>query len=381
MNNLEPPERSFAGDNFGAAHPAVIEAIVAANSGYAPAYGADDLTARAETLFDELFDHDVAVRFVFNGTGANLVSLGTLMATKPGAHHAIVCSNRAHIFRRGALARWQLLFFRGDLTEESGWEIGHTDETGGPERLLAAKLLDLPSEDGKITPEQLRDLASMQGSVRSAQPGIVSLTQPTELGVMYTAAEIAALCDVAHEMGMLVHLDGARIANAAAAAGGSREALRRFTVDAGVDVVSFGLTKTGAIGAEAAIFLNRDVEAGSLFVQKQLTQLPSKMRYLSAQFVALLEDDLWITLGAQANEMAQMLHGGVTGLGGVDAGPAPQANSIYPFLPAAVVEPLRDWSFFWYWNVSRHQVRWMTGWDTTAEDVERFTAGVRHFSG
>ena len=175
---------------------------------------------------------------------------------------------------------------------------------------------------------------------------------------------------------MLVHLDGARIANATAALGGTRATLRAFTIDAGVDAMSFGGTKNGLIGADAVVFLNRQVATGSDYVRKQVTQLPSKMRFLAAQFNALLADDLWIALGAGANGSAQLLHRGVAGLPGVDAGPTPAVNSMYPILPEAIVEPLQHWSFFWDWDKPRHQVRWMTAWDTSAHDIERFIAGV-----
>ena len=174
--------------------------------------------------------------------------------------------------------------------------------------MLSTKLINLESDDGKVTPDQLRDLGHLQGNVHHVQPGIVSITQPTELGTLYTVEEITAICETAHDMGMLVHMDGARVANAAAALGASREALRAFTIEAGIDAMSFGLTKTGAIGAEAVVFFDREIETGSDYVRKQVTQLPSKMRYLSAQFNALLEDDLWLALGTHANTLARSLH-------------------------------------------------------------------------
>ena len=232
------------------------------------------------------------------------------------------------------------------------------------------------SRDAKITPEMLAGVAHLQGVQHHVQPGIVSITQPTELGTLYSPDEIAALCATAHDMGMLVHLDGARLANATAALGGDRAALRRFTVDAGVDAVSFGGTKNGALGAEAVIFLDPDLAVGSEYVRKQVTQLPSKMRYLSAQLDALLRDDLWITLGAHSNAMATRLFERVRALPGIDVGPPPQVNSLFPRLPVEMIEPLRRWCFFWDWDAAVHQVRWMTAWDTTDADVERFAAGV-----
>ena len=347
------PDRAFASDNAAGAHPAVVDAVIAANAGHALAYGADEHTRECEARFRDLFGADVAIRVCFNGTGANIAALATMMGSLRGPHHAIVCTNWSHIA---------------------------ADETGAPERALGTKLIELPSPDAKITPEMVESVGRLQGVQHHVQPGIVSMTQPTELGTLYTAAEIAAVCDTAHRMGMLVHLDGARIANATAALGGDKEALRGFTIDAGVDVVSFGGTKNGAFGAEAVVFLDPELATGSEYVRKQVTQLPSKMRYLSAQFNALLSDDLWIELGRHSNSMATHLHERVAALDGVDVGVSPQVNSLFPRLPVDWIEPLRDWCFFWDWDVAAHQVRWMTAWDTTERDVERFAAGIRTIS-
>lgn len=343
------PDRSFASDNAAGAHPAVVDAVVAANAGHSLAYGSDDHSRECEARFRDLFGADVVTRVCFNGTGANVAALATMMGALRGPHHAVVCT---------------------------GWSHIAADETGAPERVLGTKLIELPSPDAKITPEMVESVGHLQGVQHHVQPGIVSITQPTELGTLYTATEIAAVCDTAHRMGMLVHLDGARIANATAALGGDVDALRRFTIEAGVDVVSFGGTKNGAFGAEAVVFLDPDLATGSEYVRKQVTQLPSKMRYLSAQFNALLHDDLWIALGRHSNSMATRLHELVVELPGVDLGPAPQVNSLFPRLPAEWIEPLRDWCFFWDWDVTVNQVRWMTAWDTTERDVERFAAGV-----
>ena len=347
------PSSAFASDNAAGAHPAVIDAISSANAGHVLAYGSDEHTATCEENFCQLFDADVVTRLTFNGTGANVAALATLMSSLRGPNHAIVCTNWSHI---------------------------EADETGAPERILGTKLIDLPAPDAKLIPSQVRELAHLQGVQHHVQPGIVSLTQPTELGTLYTPDEIAALCDTAHEMGMLVHLDGARIANATAALGGTPAALRSFTIDAGVDAVSFGGTKNGLLGAEAIVFLDPDHSIGVDYVRKQVTQLPSKMRYLAAQFNAVLADDLWIELGAHSNAMATDLHRRVSDVPGVDAGQAPQVNSLFPHLEPSMIEPLRDWCFFWDWDVAVHQVRWMTAWDTTPEDVERFADGVRALS-
>lgn len=351
MTTLPPaPLRAFASDNAAGAHPTVLQAVIEANEGHALAYGDDDHTRECEAHFRELFGTDVVTRLAFNGTGANIAALATMMGSLRGPHHAIVCTNWSHI---------------------------EADETGAPERVLGTKLIDLASVDAKLTPEQIDEVSHLRGVQHHVQPGIVSITQPTELGTLYTADEIAAICEVAHRHDMLVHLDGARIANATAALGATRDALRSFTIDAGVDVVSFGGTKNGALGAEAVVFLDPELAIGSEYVRKQVTQLPSKMRYLAAQFNALLDDDLWIDLGRHSNDMARRLHELVAAVDGVDVGAPPQVNSVFPILPVESIAPLRAWCFFWDWDPSIHQVRWMTAWDTTTGDVETFAEGVR----
>jgi len=345
------PSRAFASDNAAGAHPAVLHAISAANEGHALAYGDDDHTRECSARFRELFGADVTTRLVFNGTGANVLALGTLLGSLPGPHHGVVCTDWAHIA---------------------------VDETGAPERALATKLIDLPAAEGKLVPEQLAELAHVRGVQHHVQPGVVSITQATELGTLYTADEVAAICDQAHALGMLVHLDGARIANATAALGGTRETLRSFTIDAGVDAVSFGGTKNGLLGAEAVVFLDPAAEIGSQYVRKQVTQLSSKMRFLAAQFNAALEDDLWIELARHANAMATELHRLTCDLPGVELDGPPAVNSVFPRLPPETITPLRDWCFFWDWDTSRHEVRWMTSWDTTEDDVRAFAAGVEH---
>ena len=224
-------------------------------------------------------------------------------------------------------------------------------------------------------PEQLTELSWMLGNEHHVQPAVVSITQSTELGTVYSPAEVAALAEAAHSLGMRVHMDGARIANATAALGATAGHLRTFTVDAGVDVLTFGGTKNGMLGGEAVVFLDESLAARALYLRKTVSQLPSKMRFVAAQFIALLRDGLWLRNAAHANAMATRLFAGVSELPGVDV-LAPEVNSLFPVLPAPVVEPLREWSFFWDWDVHRSQVRWMTAWDTPETDVERFVDGV-----
>ncbi len=340
------PQRLFASDNAAGAHPLVLEALNRANSGHALAYGQDQITRQAESRFNELFNADVRTLFVYGGTGANVMALAAML--KPA--EAVVCSSWAHIA---------------------------VDETGAPERILGAKLIDLPSPDGKLRPDQLRELSGFIGDTHHVQPGVLSLTQPTELGTMYSPAEIRMLCDTAHEMGMLVHMDCARVANATAALGASTAALRSFTIQAGVDVLSFGGTKAGGIFGEAVVFLNPALGQRSQFIRKQVTQLHSKMRFISAQYNALLTDDLFIELGVRANVAARRLYDSIHDIKSLGLTQPPQVNSLFPTIADPVKTQLQDWSFFWDWDVTQHQVRWMTAWDIELADVVAFVAGVR----
>ncbi len=346
MSLPAPPPRSFASDNAAGAHPAVLEAVARVNVGHALAYGDDDETRACERRFSELFGHEVAALLTFNGTGANVLALTAL--ARPG--DAALCTEWAHV---------------------------NVDETGAPERIAGIKLIDVPAPDGKLTPDHITHHAHALGDFHHAHPAIVSITKSTELGTTYTADEIAGVCDAAHRHGMRVHMDGARIANAVASAGGTVAALRAMTVDAGVDVMSFGGTKNGMLGGEAVIFLDATLGARGQYVRKTVTQLPSKMRFVAAQFNALLADDLWLSLAGHANRMAADLHAAASDLPGVDPGPHPAVNSVFPILPADAIAPLQAWSFFWDWDRSRHQVRWMTAWDTDPGDIATFATGVR----
>jgi len=341
------PTRAFASDNAAGAHPKVIDAIVAANTGHALAYGSDPWTAQTEAMFRDIFGPTSEAFLVWNGTGANVMGLATML--RPAEF--VLCTRWAHIA---------------------------VDETGAPERILGAKLVPVETADAKIVPDQIVELAHLQGDMHHAQPGVVSITQSTELGTVYTADEVAALCDAAHRLGMLVHMDGARLANATAALGGTIATTRSFTVDAGVDVLSFGGTKAGLAGGEAVIFLDPALAKRAKYIRKQVTQLPSKMRFIAAQFNALLDGDLWIELAAHSNSMGTELYRRTSEIGGVHHSAPPAVNSVFPTLPREAIEPLQGWCFFWDWDVSQGQVRWMTAWDTTSDDVEKFAAGVRH---
>ncbi len=344
------PDRSFASDNQAGAHPAVLDAVAAANAGHATAYGDDPITRRCLAEFDELFDRPVTTLLTFNGTGANVLALSAL--ARPGS--AVVCARGAHI---------------------------DADETGAPERVAGTKLITIDSPDGKLRPAALDDQASTLGVVHHPQPRIVSITLSTEVGTTYSPDEIGALCETAHRHGMRVHVDGARLANAVAHVGAGRDGLRRLLVDSGVDVVSFGGTKNGALGAEAVVFLSPGIDEHAGYARKSITQLASKMRFLAAQFNALLADDLWLDLATHSNRMSSSLYDRVGDLPGLALDQPPVVNSLFPVLPADQAARLGEWSPFYEWDRSRSTVRWMTAWDTTDADVERFAAGVRHVCG
>jgi threonine aldolase len=340
------PERTFASDNSAGALPEVLDALVAANDGHAFAYGADPWTERAVERVRGVFGVPAEVAFCWGGTGANVVGLQALL--RPG--EAVVCAQSAHIA---------------------------ADECGAPERFLGAKLIDLPTEDGKLTPEAVRSTFSLLHDEHHVQPKVVSITQSTELGTVYSADEVAALAELARAHDLYVHLDGARLGNAGAALGGTVDAVRSFTVEAGIDVLTLGGTKAGMTHGEAVVFLKPELGARVRFIRKQAAQLASKMRFIAAQMEALLEGDRWLLAAAHANAMAALLADEVRQIPGVTVNQDVQVNAVFASLPAEAIEPLQAWSPFWTWDDTKHEVRWMTSWDTTEEDVRRFAAGIR----
>lgn len=345
LAGLPAPTKLMASDNVAGAHPLVMEALAAANAGHALAYGNDPFTRRAELAFNDLFGREVRTLFVYGGTGANVLALASLLQTA----ESVICTNWSHI---------------------------NVDETGAPEKILGAKLLDLPCPDAKLTPDQIRAAAGARGNPHHAQPGVVSLTQPTELGTLYTPGEVRALCDTAHELGLLVHMDAARIGNATAALGASRDAVRAFTVDAGVDVLSFGGTKAGIVFGEAVIWFDPRRAQRAEYLRKNVTQLHSKMRYIAAQYEALLHNDLFIDLGHRANTAARALYDATCHHAALQLTTPPSVNSLFPTLADPTKTALQSWSFFWDWDVAAEQVRWMTAWDVTTDDIRQFAAGV-----
>jgi len=335
--------RSFASDNASGVHPAVMDALIAANVDHALAYGDDAWTERATQHFREVLGAPVEVCFVWGGTGANVVSLQSLLQP----WNAVACTATAHIA---------------------------VDECGAPERFTGSKLLTFPSVDGKLTPADVEAAQVGRGDEHHAQATVVSVTQSTECGTLYSVAELTAVCEAAHGFGMKVHLDGARLGNAVAALGCD---VRALTIDAGVDVVSFGGTKNGMMYGEAVVFCDPALGANAKFIRKQATQLPSKMRFVAAQFDALLTDDLWIRNAAHANAMAQRLAAATRDIPGVTLAREPEVNSVFVRLPAERIAKLQAESFFWMWDETVDEVRWMTAFDTTEADIDTFAATVR----
>jgi threonine aldolase len=335
--------RHFASDNYAGVHPEILQALAAANNGHAPSYGHDELTARVEQLFREHFGQDTRSFLVFNGTAANVIGIQAVVHP----HHAIICGEAAHL---------------------------QMDECGAPERFTGCKLILVPTPDGKIRPQDVVARITGVGDEHRVQPKVLSITQSTEIGTVYTVAEIKALAEVAHAHNLLLHMDGSRIANAAVTLG---VPFRAFTTDAGVDLVSFGGTKNGVMGAEAILFLNGLAPKDFLFIRKQGMQLGSKMRFMAAQFIALLGTDLWKRNATNANRMAQRLAARVREVPGIRLTQPVEANGVFAVVPAEFIPALQQRAMFYVWNPATSEVRWMTAWDTTEEDVDRFASAVR----
>jgi threonine aldolase len=334
--------RAFASDNYAGMHPEVLAALAAANDGHQVAYGEDVYTERLQQVMRQHFGASAQTYPVFNGTGANVVALQA-MTTR---WQAVVCADGAHI---------------------------NADEGGAPETMAGLKLHTVPTTDGKLTPALVDQQAWGFGDEHRAQPAVVSITQSTELGTRYTPEDISALADHVHSLGMTLHLDGARISNAAA---GLDLPLRSFTTDVGVDVVSFGGTKNGLMAAEAVVVLNPDAVTGVGYLRKTSMQLASKMRFVSAQLVTLLEGDLWLRSARHSNAMAHRLAAAVRDIPGVRVTQPVEANGVFATLPGDVTERLQKRFRFYTWNPHTGEVRWMCAFDTTEDDVDAFAAAV-----
>ncbi len=330
--------RSFASDNNAGVHPKIIQAISAVNQGHTIGYGDDPFTRSALAKFREHFGRATETFVVFNGTAANVLSFAAL--TSP--YHAIICAEAAHVY---------------------------VDECGAPEKLTGCKLIPIPTVQGKLTVDNVHKAYHGIGDQHHVQPRVISITQSTELGTVYKPDEVKALSRFAHQHKMFLHMDGARIANAAASL---KLNLREATRDLGVDVLSFGGTKNGAMGAEAVVFFTPTLAQDFLYRRKQGMQLASKMRYISAQFDALLTDDLWLRNARHSNRMAKLLERELKKIPKVDIAYKVEANGVFARIPRQAIAKIRQRYFFYDWDESQAMVRWMCSWDTTEEDVEEF---------
>ncbi|MEV1176936.1 low specificity L-threonine aldolase [Nonomuraea sp. NPDC049784] len=338
----DPRLKAFASDNYAGVHPEILQAIAAANGGHQIAYGEDVYSEALRDVFKQHFGEQAEAWPVFNGTAANVVSLRSMTSQ----WEAVICAESAHI---------------------------NTDEGGAPEVVGGIKLLTVPTPDGKLTPGLIDRQAWGFGDVHRAQPRVVSISNTTELGTLYTADELAAICSHAHDLGLLVHLDGSRLTNAAAALD---VPLRSLTTDVGVDVLSFGGTKIGLLYGEAVVVLNPSAASGVDYIRKTFMQLSSKMRFVSAQFEALLSGDLWLRNARQANAMGRRLAEAVSGIPGVSLSRPVEANAVFAVLPRDVTERLAKRFRFYTWNEAMGEVRWMCAFDTTEADVDAFAAAL-----
>lgn len=336
------PLRSFASDNNAGVHPDILKAISMVNQGHVVGYGADPYTTIMVNTFREHFGADAEVFVVFNGTGANCLSLQALTRS----YHAVICAASAHIY---------------------------TDECGAPEKFSGCKLVPLATPDGKLTVEMVRHAYHGVGDEHHVQPKVISITQSTEMGTVYRPEEIRALADFAHEHDLYLHLDGARIANAAASLG---QTLRQATRDLGIDVLSFGGTKNGIMGGEAVVFFRPELAHDFLFWRKQSMQLASKMRFISAQLGALLSNDLWLANARHSNRMARLLEQEVRKIPRVKIVYPVEANGVFAQIPHGAITKIQARYFFYVWNEEESVVRWMCSFDTTEEDVRDFAKFV-----
>jgi threonine aldolase len=330
--------RGFASDNNASVHPEILAAISQANVGHTVGYGDDVITEQAQKIFKQCFGQQTETFFIYNGTGANVIAIQALTQS----FNAVVCANTAHI---------------------------NVDECGAPEKLSGCKLLPVETDNGKITVEQIEKYMHGFGFEHHAQPKMISITQATELGTIYTIDEIKNIADYVHSLGLYLHMDGARIANTAAALGCS---LADISIKAGVDVLSFGGTKNGLMFGEAIVFADAKLAENVKYIRKQSMQLHSKMRFISAQFARLLQDELWLNNATHANKMAKLLGDKVSKIDGVELTQTVDSNGVFAIIPKEIIEPLQQEFFFYVWDEHRSEVRWMTSFDTTEEDIEQF---------
>ena len=343
MPHKQQSGRAFASDNWAGVHPEVLAAMAAANVGHVPSYGDDPYTEQATAKFRKEFGKDTEIYFVFGGTGANV--LGLQAVTEP--FQAIICAETAHI---------------------------NVDECGAPEKASGCKLLSVATQDGKLTIDRVKPFLHGVGFEHHVQPRIISVSQSTEMGTVYTPGELKTLSRFAHQHNMLLHMDGARIANAAATL---ERRLKEITVEAGVDVLSFGGAKNGMMYGEAVVFFDRNLSQNFKYTRKQGTHLPSKMRFISAQFDALLTDELWRRNAEHSNRMAQLLAEELSTVPRVEITQKVESNGVFATIPPKFVPMLQKKYFFYVWNEETSEVRFMTSFDTTEEDIRQFVGLIR----
>jgi len=334
--------RSFASDNNSGVHTKVLEALQQANNGHSIGYGDDIWTEEALLLFKQTFGPESDTFVVFNGTGSNIIALQ--LATKP--FNSILSSETAHIL---------------------------VDECGAPVKSTSCPIFSIPTPDGKLTPALIKQKLHGFGDQHHSQPGVVYISQCTELGTIYTPEEIRAITALAHEYGLYVHMDGARLANAAAALNLSLKAL---TTDCDIDILSFGGTKNGLMMGESVVILNPELSKNAHFIRKQSAQLASKMRYLSVQFTTYLTDDFWLTNAEHANNMAALLHHELSKYPEVRFTQKPETNALFLTLPRPVIDELLQNWFFYFWNEANNEIRLVCSFDTTKEDVLAFLSDL-----
>ena len=335
--------RGFASDNNAGIHPDILNAIAAVNQGHVTGYGGDSITEKAIARFKKEFGNNIDVYFVFNGTGANVISLSSLT----NSYHSVICADTAHI---------------------------QVDECGAPEKFTGSKLLPIKSVNGKISPDEIREHLHGFGFEHHSQPGIISISQVTELGTVYSVEEIKAITDLAHQHGMYVHMDGARIANAAVSL---NLPFNAFTIDSGIDVLSFGGTKNGMLMGEAVVFFNPELSRRTKYIRKQSAQLFSKMRFISTQFIAYFENDLWKNNATHANKMAELLYHEISKIDNIRLTRPTEANGVFAIIPKEIIPQLQEKYFFYVWDEFISEVRWMTSFDTTEEDIRDFVKTLK----
>lgn len=338
-------KRSFGSDNHSGIHPQIIEAIVQANVDFVPAYGEDSYTLEAQALFKQEFGADAEVFFAFNGTGANVLCLKAL--TQP--YNSIICADTAHI---------------------------HVDECGAPERFTGCKVIAIPTPTGKLTPDLVQKELKGFGFQHHAQPKVVSISQSTEFGTIYTPEEISSLATLAHRHGLYLHVDGSRIANASASTGIS---FKEYITYTGVDALSFGGTKNGLLLGEAVVFLRPHLAENFLYIRKQAMQLFSKSRFIAAQYIAYLTEQHWKQPATHANQMAAYMESRLKDIPQVRITHPVESNSIFAIIPRTVCEKLLEKHLFYIWDETCCQVRWMCSFTTTKEDIDIFISDLKTF--